>query len=161
MSVLSEVDRLNTGVHNGVALAVGQPDPFWFLSGGTPAYSGPTYVTGLGAWQANSATSAWLGLLGNPNLWPYGDFTFSVSLDLTGVDVSQLRVTLRLAVDNFFTGLRVNGQPQAVPTITVLYHLGNPYVLNGLSGGVNIVEIDIQSIPNMPNPFALRIEASG
>lgn len=82
---MSQILRLSTGR----GLSLNQQDPNWTISG---PYTGPAFVQIVsGPWEANTAASGWITPPGDLMMVAVGDFTYTVSFDLTGVTISQLQ----------------------------------------------------------------------
>jgi hypothetical protein len=119
LTVLSPIPGFyNTGVdHEGNALADGEFDPHYvFLSNPDSLTRQPivhdstVFPIVAGPWLANNAFSKWVGPKFNTIDSLGSDYTYRLSVDLTGFDPSTIVITGGWATDNLGVQIRVNGQ---------------------------------------------------
>ena len=180
-AVLSVVLRpiagiFGTGVGlNGVVLGDGEVDPHYILTvSADEAYPGPDAVAitnawpiQAGVWLPNSATSRWIApsadqradvdsTRGNAE----GDYVYRTTVNLTGYDVTKVRLVGGWAVDNGGTDILVNGESTGFTTPSFA-GLASFTITNGLVAGVNTIDFLVNNLPTSPNPTGLRVDLKG
>jgi hypothetical protein len=158
-------------------LAAGAVDPHYVLAvSADPAYPGPDaivvndgYPIQSGAWLLNGPNSKWIapwanqndsGTNGGGNI--AGNYTYQTSFDLTGYDVSKVRLVGGWAVDNLGTDILVNGASTGL-TSPGFGGLASFTITSaqGLLAGPNTLDFVVtnaQNAASTPNPTALRVD---
>lgn len=178
----------NTGVNNlGVSLAggTGTSDPHYTADGGTAQVG--TGATGLvpvniGAWLADSVTSAWIGLPTSNNQLNAANsqiVDFRTTFDLTGYIPSTASITglAGWATDDYGLDVFINGvstgQTTALNCNGSSYCAFTPFsIASGFIPGINTLDFRVQNSPASAcdescqalfggNPFGLRVEMTG
>lgn len=101
-------------------------DPHYVLVAPSPVTGSPVAVTGDGSfpippWIAGDANSAWISP--SARLREAGSsagtlYTYRTTFDLTGVQLSTVRIAGRVAADDALTAIRLNGQELQLPSDT-------------------------------------------
>lgn len=165
-----------TGVGlNGVVLGDGEVDPHYTLTASADeAYPGPDLlaITNAwpilpGVWLPNSATSRWIAPSANQRADvdttagnAEGDYVYHTTIDLTGYDVTKVRIIGGWAVDNGGTDILVNGNSTGFTT-PGFAGLASFTITNGLVAGVNTIDFLVNNLPTTPNPTGLRVDLKG
>jgi len=99
---------LNTGTAN------------YSISGAANVGSGLNLTTPNGAYFANDADSRWIGpILSASNSAPGGNYVYSTVFSLAGLDPTTATISpIKVASDNLFTSLTLNGNLILVPIAT-------------------------------------------
>jgi hypothetical protein len=152
---------------NGSPLPDGAADPNWAITA-APSGSAPAraYATNNswpvgGPWMANSSASRWLSAQADEKTGdPPGIYTYKTTFDLTGFDPASARITVRVAVDNDLTDMRLNGQGLGLKASG--FGAFTPLAVNGaFAPGANTLEFVVKNGGTAPNPSGLRVELSG
>jgi hypothetical protein len=152
----------NTGVDAlGVPLNDLDVDPHYSLIANPhdPAVTDALAMTGLPSppWVANSGTSRWIGPVPDTNA-AEGDYTYRLTVDLTGFDPSSIEVTGEFATDNSGIDILVNGVASGVIN-TTQFSAYTPFRLtNGFKTGANTIDFIVNNAPASNNPTGLRVE---
>jgi hypothetical protein len=172
------------GLHNsGFGFGVGEEDPNWrVVAGPTDAtFSGPQFAAVCvpdERYMANDPKSSqWVSMTKWRAATPLATYTFETKFDLTGFDLSTVRLFGRFLADNGIKEVRVNGKPVILESWVdnargqyfSLPQFRTVNVTSGLVPGVNTIQIDVLNgriySPNddstVPNPVALRVEWEG
>jgi hypothetical protein len=107
-----------TGVDNtGTPLPIGSVDPHYTLSSNVPAQPGPNalVVAPVSGWTANTATSTWLSAQANAIGANLGQYTYTTTFTLAGVDVTTASINGTWACDDSCV-LSLNGTVVAMNT---------------------------------------------
>lgn len=94
-----------TGSGPGGVLPGGAADLNYVVTAGPPGFAVPTPAVVYSpanlwsTWLPNDAASAWIGHSDSADTRPYGEYTFTLSFDLTGWDVGNAVLTGRWAAD--------------------------------------------------------------
>lgn len=168
-----------TGVDaNGALLPDGVVDPHYILSvSADPSYPGPnalvitnTWPIQAGTWLPNGPSSRWIGPSSaqRQDLDPTqgnlgGLYTYQTTVNLTGYDVSQVRLVGGWAMDNFGADILINGVSTG-STNSIGFASLTPFTItNGLVAGTNTLDFIVNntpttSDPTLPNPTGLRVD---
>jgi hypothetical protein len=112
----------DTGVgSNGVSLPDGtSPDPHYTIIAGVDgSVASTTTVDDASYWMAGSTTSAWIEPSAEyPSTYsmPIGWWDYQTSFTLPA-DVTSVSITMDIAVDDFVTGILLNGENVNAPTV--------------------------------------------
>ncbi len=158
-----------TGVAaNGSLLPAGEIDPHYKLiasaDGGFPGPDAIVLNEGWpiqsGVWMLNGPNSKWIGPQadqsgagGNAE----GDYTYRTTFDLTGYDVSRIRVVGGWAADNSGLDILVNGTSSGL-TSGGFGSFSSFTITNGLVAGKNTLDFKMNNLPATPNPTGLRVD---
>lgn len=160
-SVKAVTFNLNTGINSN----------FYSISGAATVASGLNLTTPNGAYLANNAAgtnSRWIGPIADAsNNAPVGDYTYATTFNLTGLDRFSTTVsTLRIASDNLFTRVRLNGINILIPIVPsnfagfTDYNLSQTLFRTASSSGVNTLDFTVNNAGGSPNPTGFRSEFS-
>lgn len=161
----------------GALLAAGASDPHYILAASAdPAHAGPEaivvndgYPIQADAWALNGPNSKWIAPWANQNDGgtsgggnPGGNYTYQTAFDLTGYDISKVRLVGSWAVDNSGTDILVNGASTGItsPGFGGL----TSFTLTsaqGLVAGPNTLDFIVNNAVNTgatPNPTGLRVD---
>jgi hypothetical protein len=163
--------------NTGIGLKVGEVDPHWHITAGSNASPDdpiPAVVGEADRVYLDNApeSSQWISVpegttRGVPELTTH---TFETTFNLTGLDLSTVRVVGQMLADNGVSAIRLNGKPVAiVPWEEVLddYDYCTFHVVRineGFVEGKNRLAIDVintgwaDSRAKLPTPMGLRIE---
>ena len=164
-----------TGVDaNHQAIAEGLTDPHYILSvSADPAYPGPNAVVvsnawpvaPAGPWLANGPRSSWIApqpdqnQIANPaSANVAGDYTYQTAFDLTGQDVSKVKVLLGIAADNTVTDVLLNGVSLGI-TAAGFDSFKNFTISTGLLAGANTLDFILHN--DNTDPTGLRVDLKG
>jgi hypothetical protein len=90
---------LNTGVDDaGTPRSIGSTELHWSLSG--PTGTSVFIIAPNPGWVVAPAGSAWIGPASGTVSHPLGLYVYSLSFDLTGIDISTLSISGRYTSDN-------------------------------------------------------------
>jgi ferric-dicitrate binding protein FerR (iron transport regulator) len=163
--------------NSGVGVAVGGDDPHWRITAGPSthgSYPRQANVTrGDPSYLDNKPdASQWISV--GEEIYPFvpasSVHTFETSFNLTGYDLSTVRVIGSFLVDDAINELRINGKP--VPfkrwqTTWDVYDFKSFHTIeirDGFVHGKNVISIDVfnspshPSDPDHPNPMGIRVE---
>jgi hypothetical protein len=164
----------------GQLLPDGVADLHYVLSASAdPAFPGPdalvitnAWPIQAGTWLVNGPNSRWIAPSSNQrqDLDPAqgnapGDYTFQTTFNLTGYDVSKVRIVGGWAIDNTGIDILVNGVSSG--NAAVGFGSLTPFVItNGLVAGINTLDFLMNNTPNAadpttPNPAGLRVDLKG
>ena len=133
----------------------GVADPNWVLSGGT-AFVTATRPT---LWLANDGTSKWISPQANyPANDDAGEYIYSTTFDLTGLDHNTAEFSFRVAVDNVLTDVRLNGVLQTITSSGLDAWSGLFTINSDFIGGENTLEFLTSN--TVTSPTGLRVEFS-
>jgi hypothetical protein len=159
----------DTGVNSSGSgtLADGAADPNWTIiatpAGATnvPAYATDNIWPVGSAWVANSSTSRWISPQADESVGDApGSYTYRTTFDLTGYDPNSAQLTVKLAVDNDLTDIRLNGVSLGLQTSG--YSSFTTFTIkNGFVAGNNTLDFVIFNEGSSTNPSGLRVELSG
>jgi ferric-dicitrate binding protein FerR (iron transport regulator) len=163
--------------NTGIGRAVGQDDSHWVVTAGDPAYGPyphPAVVTeGDPSYLDNMPDgSQWISV--KKDAWPgvptSTTHTFETRFDLTGYDLSTVRIIGSFLVDNAINELRINGRPVSFNRWVTTWDVHDfesfhtIEIVDGLVPGENVISIDVFNTPShpdnpeLPNPMGLRVE---
>ncbi|MCO5052140.1 MAG: immunoglobulin domain-containing protein [Verrucomicrobiae bacterium] len=172
-----------TGVGaNGALLGDGAVDPHYVLSVSADwNFPGPDAVcitnvwpiAPAGPWLANGPSSRWIGASSNQrqDIDPLsgnlpGLYTYQTTFDLTGYDLSKVRVIGGVAADNAVNDVLLNGVSTGV-TVAGFGGLNSFTFTSGLVAGENTVDFILENAltggtdSDSPNPAGLRVDLRG
>ena len=161
----------------GALLASGASDPHYILAvSADPSYPGPEaivvndgYPIQAGAWALNGPNSKWISPWANQNDGgtngggnAAGNYTYQTDFDLTGYDMTKLRLIGGWAADNTGVDILVNGVSTGI-TSPGFGGLASFTLTSaqGLVAGPNTIEFVVNNAPNAtvtPNPTGLRVD---
>jgi hypothetical protein len=167
--------------NTGIGRAVGQDDSHWVVTAGDPAYGPyphPAVVTeGDPSYLDNMPdASQWISvkkdaLPGVPtSILTSTTHTFETRFDLTGYDLSTVRIIGSFLVDNAINELRINGRPVSFNRWVTTWDVHDfesfhtIEIVDGLVPGENVISIDVFNTPSHPDnpeapqPMGLRVE---
>ena len=109
----------STGVDaTGVALAPGSADPHYRVTtepdGNPPADALVQSGIPSPPWVANTQESMWIGFTENTGAGAPGDYVYSTTVNMTGINRSNYLLTGRWSVDNFGSSVLINGVESTV-----------------------------------------------
>jgi hypothetical protein len=116
--------RLPVPMHNtGDGIKPGTADPNWQIVSvpNDPTWKPrPAVVISqpVPGYVSNTEDGKWLGVTGNLDISPAGEFNYRTTLDLTGLDPSTALVSAQIAADNGIADIRVNGISTGISTPT-------------------------------------------
>ncbi|MAT72734.1 MAG: hypothetical protein CMJ58_24910 [Planctomycetaceae bacterium] len=161
--------------NTGLGQSVGSEDPRWMVVGGPPAngpYPRPAIVTaGDPVYLDNMPdASQWISVSKDHMAGPDSTYTFETRFDLTGYDLSTVRLVGLFLVDDAINSLELNGN--AVPferwQSTWDYQDFQRFRAiefnEGFIPGENTVRVELYNspsrpeIPHVPNPVGMRVE---
>jgi len=157
-----------TGVDaNGALLAAGATDPHYILSASAdPGFPGPDAIVinegfPIPPWVANGPDSKWIAPMaaqgtGNAE----GDYTYQTTFNLTGYDLSKVRVVGSWAVDNTGLDILVNGVSTGITSPGFGSYVSFT-ITSGLLAGANTLDFRMNNAPPTPNPTGLRVNLRG
>lgn len=167
-----------TGVDvNGQLLADGAVDPHYILAVSADAsYPGPDAVVvnqawpiaPAGPWVANGPDSRWIAPQANQNqsadpvggVNAEGDYTYQTTLNLTGYDLSKVRLVGELAVDNTVADVLINGLSTGIASQGFEAYI--PFTITtGLVAGNNTLDFLMANAGTAPGPTGLRVNLKG
>lgn len=147
----------NTGVDNsGVALPLGSAELHYSLTG--PA--SPAIVSAPNsAWVAAPAGSVWIGPSAGTADDPSGDYTYTLTFDLTGLNPSTAVISGLFSTDNS-SNVLLNGSSTGISTGLESFKSLTPFTISeGFTAGLNILEFvvnnEVTSV--FPNPTGLLV----
>jgi hypothetical protein len=152
----------NTGVDASDALvSPGAQTTYWTLlsapGGATEAVGSNPFRYYIGAYAADSATSAWVSPAASGNASVTGLYVYRMLVDLTGVDPATAVITGQFSTDNDGF-IRVNGGANAATSGFAGFGSLTSFTLNsGFIAGMNSIEVGVN---NGGNPTALRVQFS-
>ena len=86
-----------------------------------------------------------------------GDYTYQTFFDLSGYDLTQIRLVGQWAVDNTGNDILVNGVSTGISSPGFDHF--TPFVINsGLNAGANQLDFKMNNAPATPNPTGLRVD---
>lgn len=159
-----------TGVANdGSLLADAAVDPHYILTESADfEYPGPNAIVvneawPIGTWLNTGPNSRWIApsaTQGTGNAEGY--YIYQTSFDLTGYDLSKVRIVGGWAVDNTGEDIRVNGNSTGI-TVAGFGGLSTFTLTSeqGLVAGPNTLDFVVVNAPATPNPTGLRIDLRG
>ncbi len=157
----------NTGQNDaGLPLAAGATDPHYQLvtnpdSASTSAvvHDDIFPVDPNGPWLANTATSQWLSSRPDSLEAAGGDYVYRTTVDLTGRDLSRVRLAGRWSSDNS-SQIRVNGATTVSVTGVEHFFFWTPFTLDSTTAqfvnGVNTIDFIVNNAAS--GPTGLRVE---
>jgi hypothetical protein len=151
----------NTGVNgSGIVLPDGSNDPHYSLTGPLAgAVVTPRFVQPNDPWLVPPPGSAWIcPFSGNPPWSPEGDYTYTLTFDLTGFDPATATIAGQLASDNG-TRIYLNG------TDTGFFNSGTEFraltsftITNGFLATTNTLEFHVvNGFLGRENPSGLLV----
>lgn len=126
-----------------------------------------------GAWLPNSATSKWIGpradtvnaaAMAADDGEGFGTYVYRTQIDLTGFDLSTVKIQGSWATDNFGLAIRVNGAATGLVNDTgVTFGALKPFVIDivnapGLIAGVNTIDFVVNNADVATGFTGLRID---
>lgn len=159
----------NTGIgSNGVALAVGQPDPHYALtqsaysSNPPPPAIAATVMQNNGAWIANDSASRWIGPIsdGDANI-PPGIYRFRSTFDLSAYDSSNVTLAIQVSADNYVSNLVLNGVSNGFTFTGFTAFSAVQTLTNGFNAGTNTLDFVTANGTGSANPAGFRAKMSG
>lgn len=157
-----------TGVsQDGIPADNGSIDLHYILAqSDDPAFQGPDAIVvndigfpiGTGPWVSSGPKSKWIAAQADQSVGnAEGNYTFQTFFNLSGLDVSKLRIVGQWAVDNTGVDILVNGLSTGItsPGFGGL----TPFTLSsGLIDGDNVLDFKMNNAPATPNPTGLRVD---
>lgn len=128
----------------------GAPGPeAWVLNDGWPIQAG--------VWMLNGPSSKWIGPQADQSVGnAEGEYVYETRFQLTGVDVSRVRLIGGWATDNSGLDILVNGQGTGI-TAAGFGSLTPFEITSGLVEGENVLQFRMANLPVTPNPTGLRV----
>lgn len=157
-----------TGVDaNGALLAAGATDPHYILSASADAgFPGPNAIVinegfPIPPWVANGPASKWIAPMADQAVGnAEGDYTYQTTFNLTGYDLSKVRVVGSWSVDNTGLDILVNGVSTGITSPGFGSYVSFT-ITSGLLAGANTLDFRINNAPATPNPTGLRVNLRG
>jgi hypothetical protein len=166
-----------TGVDDdGALLTNGAVDLHYVMTiSGDPAFPGPeAYVVNegwpiapAGPWPANGPRSRWIAPRAEQNQQvdpafgnAPGNYTFQLTFDLIGVDVSRFHLQGRWATDNTGVDILVNGASTGI-TSPGFGSFTEFSITNDLVAGFNTLDFVLNNGGTAVNPAGLRVDLRG
>lgn len=163
----------------GYGLSEGDQDQHWrVVAGPDGRFKEPQYarvcVPHFRYLPNDPEQSQWVSILDWENAAPSSTYTFQTTFQLTGYDLSTMRIFGRFLADNGVQELRVNGRSVPIESWTdnkiyqrfkqSQFRIVN--ITDGLHQGENVIEIDVwngiangeYNTPASPNHMSLRAE---
>jgi len=166
--VITETGLYNTGANSiGKTLASGTVDSHWTVSkdGGaaTAAYAVTSATTGFptGAWMGDDTASTWINSSGTSVSADPGNYTYTTTFDLTGVDSSSWKLAGKFLTDDSFNGLYLNGVKIDSVTGGGFASWASFSLTSGFQAGTNTLSFVINNGGVAANPTGLRVEFDG
>ena len=170
-----------TGVTNaGTSAAANSADAHYFLVGnpaGSASAANPAalFVTQadgfpIGPWlnyDAANGVSRWIEpISGSTDDHAAGTYIFRTTFNLTGFVANSAQLSLRVAVDNDLTEVRVNGASVAGTAVSGFSNFSSAISLTSanttFANGINTLDFVVVNQPGgTTNPTGLRVEATG
>jgi hypothetical protein len=150
----------NTGVNaSDVLVGAGEQTTYWTLLsapvGATETVGSDPFRYYIGAYAADSATSAWVCPSASGNASVVGLYVYRMLVDLTGADPAGAVITGQFSNDNDGF-IRVNGGANAATSGFAGFGTLTNFTLNsGFVEGMNSIEVGVN---NGGNPTAFRVE---
>jgi Immunoglobulin domain/Immunoglobulin I-set domain len=153
---------------SGALLADGSVDLHYILSQSVdPAYQGPDAIVAdsskfpivAGPWIANGPKSKWIAPTMDQSVGNLGgDYTYQTFFDLSGYDLSQIRIAGSWAVDNTGTDILVNGVSTGITSPG--FGGMTSFTISGgaLVAGPNVLDFKMNNADVTINPTALRVD---
>ena len=151
---------------DGTLLAAGEVDPHYKMTASPDAdYPGPdalvvndAWPVQAGVWLLNGPDSKWIGPQADQGTGnAEGDYTYTTTFDLTGYDVSKIKLVGAWAVDNTGTDILLNGTSTGITSAG--FNSMTPFTItNGLVAGKNTLVFKVTNLPATPNPTAIRVD---
>jgi hypothetical protein len=148
-------------IHNTGGAAVGDADPNWTVNDET------AFVTfdddfPFGPWLANSGDSSWISPTADysaaENYEDPGEYRYSTTFDLDGLDAGTATLSFRVAADDGLTDVLLNGASQGF-TWGSLDIFSDWFTINtGFNGGTNVLTFVTVNGDIGPTPAGLRVE---
>ena len=163
----------NTGVDNArVTLANSAVDPhFRLIQSADPASPGPNAIVVIdtlfpivsGPWLATSPQSKWIAPKADQSGGSSaGDYTYRITFDMTGLDLTTAVVNGRWSSDNAGTDIRLNGVSTGLTFDGNFANFSAPFTLtSGFVDGTNTLDFLVNNASTTANPTAFRAELSG
>ncbi|MCA9260620.1 MAG: FecR domain-containing protein [Planctomycetales bacterium] len=161
--------------NTGLAQRIGDQDLHWNIVAGAPGngpYPRPAIITAGDPLYLDNMPDAsqWISVKPDLQAPPKSVHTFETRFDLTGYDLSTVRIVGLFLVDDAMNALRINGQ--SVPfkrwaTTWDVYDFTQFRAIEiseGFVPGENVISIDLFNSPSHPaigegtNPTGLRVE---
>jgi len=147
----------NTGVDDsGVVLPLGNEELHYSLTG--PA--SPAIVSAPNsAWVTPPTGSAWIGPSAGTADDPAGDYTYTLTFDLKGLNPLTAVISGLLSTDNTLNVL-LNGGSTGISTGLRSFESLTPFSINdGFIAGLNTLEfiVNNQNVSTFPNPTGLLV----
>jgi hypothetical protein len=126
-----------------------------------------------GAWLPNSATSKWIGprtdtsgaaALVSDDGEGFGNYVYRTQIDLTGFDLSTVKIQGSWASDNTGLAIRVNGAATGIDNLVgVTFGALTPFVIDvvnapGLVNGINTIDFVVNNADVATGFTGLRID---
>jgi hypothetical protein len=150
----------NTGVDDlGVVLPINSVDPHYSLTG--PSSISTAYVLARNpSWFTPPAGSAWIEPTGGNANAPLGEYTYTLTFNLTGLNASTATISGAWSTDN--TGvILLNGSTTGIsnPSALSFSSLNNFQINSGFVSGTNTLEFIVTNTPNTghQNPTGLLV----
>jgi len=166
--VVTETGLYNTGNNSSrKTLASGAVDSHWTVSkdGGaaTAAYAVTSATAGFptGAWMGDDTASTWINSSGTSVNADPGNYTYTTTFDLTGVDSSSWKLTGKFLTDDSFNGLYLNGVKIDSVTGGGFASWASFSLTSGFQTGMNTLSFVVNNGGAAANPTGLRVEFTG
>ncbi len=137
------ITLFNTGVDaNGVVLGNNAIDTHYTMSGAESAQAQIMTDSPVGgAWIGENTTSAWIMPEGPDDVGLVGEYTYTTTFDLTGLDAMTAEIAGVWSTDNQGTSIVLNGNVFAFTTPENGYNAFHDFALNsGFVDGVNTLQ---------------------
>jgi hypothetical protein len=110
----------------------------------------------IGPWLGDNSSSAWVSPSNDTN-GAEGNFQYTTTFDLTGLDPSSAEIFGRWSTDNAGLNITLNGVPTGQTNTTQFGGWTNFSLTSGFAAGVNTLTFSVNNGPGF-GPTALRVE---
>lgn len=157
----------NTGVsETGALLEANQVDPHYTVTiSADPSFPGPeayTLIPGfpVGPWLAEGPNSRWIAAGADQSVGNEpGFYTFATTFDLTGFDLSTIRISGQMAADNFVRSVLLNGVDLGLTAAGFGGLVAFQFPVDAFyQDGTNTLEFVVENAPPNINPGGFRVE---
>jgi hypothetical protein len=156
-----------TGVaDDGSLIEAGATDPHYrMVTSADEGFPGPDAIVlndawpiAAGVWMLNGPSSKWIGPQADQSVGnAEGEYVYETRFNLTGVDVSRVRLVGGWATDNNGLDILVNGQSTGFTASG--FNTFFPFeITSGLVAGENVLRFRMSNLPATPNPTGLRVD---
>ena len=159
----------NTGISNGTTLVNGDVDPHYTIVSSSLPYGPQAYVVDEaigfpivpGVWSLSTSTSKWITpkITSLATRTDAGIFTYRLTFDLTGLNLSSAAITGQWYTDNDGQML-LNGSSTGFTTPEGGFSNASPFtVTSGFVSGINYLDFVVTN--SAFGPTGLRVELGG